>query len=124
LAEDGEGGGYVASDPDPETGGDGGNGGNHSVGREKQVVFPPLAIANHLPPEMNDWRARILCPYCDEYTYVDQGGDGGADDVRYTQDEKGFPDVEAFREHLEWYHTALPVPPISLPTSTSSCRIM
>ncbi|KAK0651935.1 hypothetical protein B0T16DRAFT_454350 [Cercophora newfieldiana] len=122
TAEDGQVGerGYVVSDADPETGGTAGSR-NTSVGKEKQVVFPPLAIANHLPPEVNDWRARILCPYCDEYTYVDQGGDGGADDVKYTQDEKGFPDVEAFREHLEWYHTALP---ISLPTSTSNCRIM
>lgn len=127
LAEDEKGeraGGYVVSDADPEIGGSGGAGDSDTVGREKQVVYPPLAIANHLPPERNDWRARILCPYCDEYTYVDQGGEGGGDDVKYNQDENGFPDVEAFREHLEWYHTALPVPPISLPTSASGCRIM
>ncbi|KAK4453306.1 hypothetical protein QBC34DRAFT_292193 [Podospora aff. communis PSN243] len=99
-------------------------GANGDVGREKTVVFPPLAIANHMPPERNDWRARISCPYCDEYTYVDQGEDGGADDMKYAQDEHGFQDVEAFREHLEWYHTALPAPPISLPTSNSNCRIM
>lgn len=95
------------------------------VGREKQVVFPPLAIANHLPPQRNDWRARILCPYCDEYTYMDQGGEDSEEEVKYAQDEQGFPDVKRFQEHLEWYHTALPVPPIpSLRPTTSNCRIM
>lgn len=97
------------------------------VGTEKVVVYPPLAIANHIPPEEGDWQARILCPFCEEYTYLDQGGEDSEEEVKYNQDEKGFPSVEKFREHLEWYHTALPVPAIPLPTisnSGSSCRIM
>lgn len=122
-APEGPGEEYVISDADLETAGS--SNVNDAIGKEKQIVFPPLAIANHMPPESNDWRARILCPYCDEYTYVDEGEDGGADDVKYAQDEKGFPDVQAFQEHLEWYHTALPVPPIpSLETSALNCRIM
>ncbi|KAK5662764.1 hypothetical protein OQA88_6171 [Cercophora sp. LCS_1] len=44
-------------------------------GREKLVVFPPLAIANHMPPILGDWKARILCPYCEDSTYLDQGGE-------------------------------------------------
>lgn len=94
---------------------------------DKTVVFAPVAIANHMPPEPGDWQARLICPYCEEDTYLDQGEDSS--ELRYVQDEKGFPDLEAFREHLEWYHTALPVPPISslasaLPSAASSCRVM
>ena len=83
-------------------------------GREKTVVFPPLAIANHLAPEPGDWRARILCPYCEEETYLDPGGEDSEEEARYNQDERGFPDVEAFRAHLEWTHTAM-APPIGVP---------
>ncbi|KAL2163158.1 hypothetical protein VTH06DRAFT_6994 [Thermothelomyces fergusii] len=95
-------------------------------GEETQVVFPPVAIANHMPPEPGDFLAGLICPYCEEATYLDEGEDSS--DVRYVQDERGFPDLEAFRQHLEWYHTALPVPPISslasaLP-SASNCRVM
>lgn len=91
------------------------------------VVYPPLAISNHMPPEEGDWRARILCPFCEEYTYLDQGGEDSEEEVKYNQDERGFPNVEKFREHLEWNHTALPVPAIPLPAisnSGSSCRVM
>ncbi|KAL2178916.1 uncharacterized protein P884DRAFT_239295 [Thermothelomyces heterothallicus CBS 202.75] len=95
-------------------------------GEEKQVVFPPVAIANHMPPEPGDFRAGLICPYCEEATYLDEGEDSS--DVKYVQDEKGMPDLEAFREHLEWYHTALPVPPISSLTSAlpsaSNCTVM
>ncbi|KAK3326258.1 hypothetical protein B0H66DRAFT_153079 [Apodospora peruviana] len=98
---------------------------------EKSVVFAPLAIANHLAPEPGDWRSRVLCPYCDEYTYFDQGKDS-EEDVKYAQDEKGFEDLEAFQAHLEWYHTAMAVPAVSLPTlplplpaaAKSNCRVM
>ncbi|KAK1760763.1 hypothetical protein QBC47DRAFT_13839 [Echria macrotheca] len=95
------------------------------VGTEKQVVFPPLAIANHVPPDEGDFRARILCPYCDEYTYLDQGGQDSEEEMRYAQDERGFADVDKFREHLEWNHTALPVPAIPvISSSVSNCRVM
>ncbi|AEO62836.1 uncharacterized protein THITE_2107532 [Thermothielavioides terrestris NRRL 8126] len=98
-----------------------------ATGEEKTIVFAPLAIANHMPPEPGDWQAGLLCPYCEEDTYVDEGEDSS--ELRYVQDERGFPDLEKFREHLEWYHTALPIPPISalasaLPSAASSCRVM
>jgi hypothetical protein len=97
------------------------------TGEDKTVVFAPLAIANHMPPEPGDWQAALMCPYCDEDTYVDEGEDSS--ELKYVQDEGGFPDLEAFRQHLEWYHTALPVPPISslaaaLPSAASNCRVM
>ncbi|RYP37357.1 hypothetical protein DL768_010871 [Monosporascus sp. mg162] len=85
-------------------------------GAEKTVVFAPVAIANHLPPEPGDWLARILCPFCDEY-YYEEPGDDELERVRYTQDEGGFANLAAFQEHLEWYHTSL-VP------SASKCSVM
>ncbi|KAI1342093.1 hypothetical protein F5Y15DRAFT_331984 [Xylariaceae sp. FL0016] len=81
-----------------------------SDGIEKNIVFAPVAIANHLPLEPGEWLARILCPFCDEYFYEEQGDDD-MERVRYTQDEHGFEDVEHFREHLEWNHaTLVPTP--------------
>lgn len=86
---------------------------------EKSVVFAPLAIANHLPPKSGEWMSRIICPFCEEYTYIDQGdGDG---ERKWEQPEGGFESVEAFREHLAWTHTALPRPP--LPT-LEKCEVM
>ncbi|RYP12655.1 hypothetical protein DL767_011190 [Monosporascus sp. MG133] len=85
-------------------------------GAEKTVVFAPVAIANHLPPEPGDWLARILCPFCDEY-YYEEPGDDELERVRYTQDEGGFAGLAAFQEHLEWYHTSL-VP------GASKCSVM
>ncbi|KAK3378150.1 hypothetical protein B0H63DRAFT_238227 [Podospora didyma] len=100
---------------------------NKSNGAEKTVIFAPLAIANHLAPGPAEWQAGILCPYCDEYTYLDQGEDS-EEDVKYAQDEKGFQDLESFQAHLEWYHTAIAVPAIpALPSglpSSSNCRVM
>lgn len=103
--------------------------GHEKQTEEKTVVFAPLAIANHMPPEPGEWQARISCPYCDEYTYFDQGEDS-EEDVKYVQDEKGFESLQAFQAHLEWYHTAMavptiPVPKLPIPTpSTSSCGVM
>ena len=94
---------------------------------EKTVVFAPLAIANHIAPEQGEWQARISCPYCDDYTYFDQGEDG-EEDVKYVQDDKGFESLQAFQAHLEWYHTAIAVPALGVPklptASTSNCRVM
>ncbi|KAK4241258.1 hypothetical protein C8A03DRAFT_30603 [Achaetomium macrosporum] len=103
------------------------NGISAETGEEKTVVFAPLAIANHMPPEPGDWQAALMCPYCEEDTYLDEGEDSS--ELKYVQDEKGFPDLEAFRAHLEWYHTAMPVPPLSalaskLPSAASNCRVM
>lgn len=95
------------------------------TGEVKTVVFAPIAIANHIAPLPGDWLARIWCPYCDEYTYVDQGEDS-EDEVKWAQDERGFEDLASFQEHLEWYHTALPVPsiPALLPKAAGSCLVM
>ncbi|KAK3351554.1 hypothetical protein B0H65DRAFT_125177 [Neurospora tetraspora] len=95
------------------------------TGEAKTVVFAPIAIANHMAPVPGDWLARIWCPYCDEYTYVDQGEDS-EDEVKWAQDERGFEDLASFQEHLEWYHTALPVPsiPALLPKAAGSCLVM
>lgn len=90
-----------------------------SSAEEKTVVFAPLAIANHLAPEMGDWQARILCPYCDEYDYYEAGDEG---ETRYTQDEKGFGSLKEFQQHLEWYHTSVTVP--SLPAAAKNCVVM
>lgn len=78
-----------------------------------------------MAPVPGDWLARIWCPYCDEYTYVDQGEDS-EDEVKWAQDERGFEDLASFQEHLEWYHTALPVPsiPALLPKAAGSCLVM
>lgn len=94
----------------------------------KMVVFAPLAIANHMPPEPGEWQAGLICPFCEEETYLDEGEDSS--ELRYVRDERGFADLEAFRQHLEWYHTALPVPPMSslvagLPAAAASnCVVM
>ncbi|XXG99797.1 hypothetical protein Hte_006138 [Hypoxylon texense] len=85
-------------------------------GEGKTIVFAPVAVANHLPPDAGEFRCRILCPYCDEYYYEEQGDDD-MERVRYAQDDKGFDGVKAFQEHLEWSHTSM-VP------STSSCGVM
>ncbi|KAI1776379.1 hypothetical protein F4818DRAFT_379126 [Hypoxylon cercidicola] len=85
-------------------------------GEGKTIVFAPVAVANHLPPDAGEWRSRILCPYCDEYYYEEQGDDD-MERVKYAQDDKGFDGLKAFQEHLEWSHTSM-VP------STSSCGMM
>ncbi|KAI1765935.1 hypothetical protein GGR53DRAFT_488184 [Hypoxylon sp. FL1150] len=85
-------------------------------GEGKTIVFAPVAVANHLPPDAGEWRSRILCPYCDEYYYEEQGDDD-MERVRYQQDDRGFDGLKAFQEHLEWSHTSM-VP------SSSSCGVM
>ncbi len=102
-----------------------------TTGIEKTVVFAPVAIANHVPATAafaaaaaaaaREWRARILCPYCDEY-YYEGPGDDEVERTRYNQDEAGFEDVHAFQEHLEWYHTSLAA---SLPANAAAnCAVM
>lgn len=75
-------------------------------GEEKTIIFPPVAIANHLPPDLGEWQASLLCPLCDEYFYEEQGDDD-MDRVRYTQDERGFENVATLQEHFEWTHANL-----------------
>ncbi|KAH7033339.1 uncharacterized protein B0I36DRAFT_348410 [Microdochium trichocladiopsis] len=87
------------------------------TGAEKPIVFAPLAIANHIPPDSRDWQAGLLCPFCDDYYYVEQG-DPDADQIKYVQNENGFEDLGALKEHLEWYHAPM------VSTGSSSCSVM
>ncbi|KAI0969717.1 hypothetical protein F4678DRAFT_151827 [Xylaria arbuscula] len=89
-------------------------------GEEKTIIFPPVAIANHLPPDLGEWQASLLCPLCDEYYYEEQGADD-MDRVRYTQDERGFESVAALQEHFEWTHANLLG---NVAPTSSSCGIM
>ncbi|KAL1896572.1 hypothetical protein Sste5346_004606 [Sporothrix stenoceras] len=86
---------------------------------QRTVVFAPLAIANHLAPMTGDWEARLWCPYCDEYLYYDSAE---GDQTKYAQDEHGFPSLADFQLHLEWHHTALPIP--ALPAASNNCVVM
>ncbi|KAL0943854.1 uncharacterized protein CTRU02_201741 [Colletotrichum truncatum] len=90
---------------------------------EKTVVYAPLAIANHIAPYQGDWVARLECPFCDEAPYIEPGEDGD-DEMRNTQDESGFEDLDAFQEHLEWQHTATSIPAVSLPKVAKECVVM
>jgi hypothetical protein len=89
---------------------------------EKVVVFAPLAIANHVPPRYGEWVSRVICPYCEEYTYIDAGDDGDGE-RRWVTDQAGFETMEAFQEHLQWTHTALPKPVLPL-VSDGKCAVM
>jgi len=101
-----------------------------STREEKSIVFAPLAIANHLAPETGEWNTRMLCPFCDDdYAQAQgQGAETTADDedaVKWAPDERGYEDLNKFREHLEWQHTPLPVPSIPLPSAPSGrCVVM
>jgi hypothetical protein len=92
-------------------------------GEEKTIVFPPVAIANHLPPELGEWQAPLLCPLCDDYYYEEQGDDD-MDRVRYTQDERGFESVALLQEHLEWTHASMIPNLADVAPKTSSCQVM
>ncbi|KAK7731754.1 hypothetical protein SLS53_008698 [Cytospora paraplurivora] len=89
-----------------------------ATAEDKTVVFAPLAIANHVPPDPGDWQARMLCPYCDDYNYYEQGEE---DETKYVQDERGFGSLDEFQAHLEWYHTSTAMP--GLP-SAKNCVVM
>ncbi|KAF7552887.1 hypothetical protein G7046_g7267 [Stylonectria norvegica] len=91
---------------------------------EKQIVFAPVAIANHTAPQHRDWEAGLLCPFCEEESALPQDEHDDEDAYR---PEIGYEDMTTFREHLEWYHTATQQPP-SIPDATASaqdkCQIM
>ncbi|KAJ2905849.1 hypothetical protein MKZ38_004097 [Zalerion maritima] len=105
-----------AEDPDP-----------NSDPVEKTIVFAPIAISNHVPPEEGEWQARLLCPYCDDYVMYTQGDDE-MEVVKYAQDENGFESLEELRQHLAWYHAPGYLESISSPvkaaTGGNSCVVM
>ncbi|KAK6071823.1 hypothetical protein SCUP234_09538 [Seiridium cupressi] len=90
---------------------------NTSNNEEKTVVFAPVPIANHMPPQPGEWQARILCPFCEDY-YTEEQGEDDMDRVKWTQDEGGFENLTEFREHLEWAHA-----PSALPQA-NNCSVM
>ncbi|KAL2760842.1 hypothetical protein ACRALDRAFT_2039387 [Sodiomyces alcalophilus JCM 7366] len=97
--------------------------------REKSVVFPPLAIANHVAPTRIDWVVQLRCPACDEPPADHTPPEGGEDDgagVWQMDDELVFDDLPAFEEHLYWKHTPtyMPSMPVSLPLPSASCLLM
>lgn len=90
--------------------------------REKQVVFAPMAVANHAPPIRGDWQARLLCPLCEE-----EGGQPlDVDDEDMWRPETEYEDLAALQEHLEWQHPpAYPLTAAKVPLpSTNSCVMM
>jgi hypothetical protein len=91
---------------------------------EKSIVFAPLAVGNHLPPDAGEWESRIICPVCND-EYVLAQGDDEMEQIRY--DERSYANLAAFQAHMEWQHTSYPVPTIplpALPSPKSNCRIM
>jgi hypothetical protein len=88
----------------------------------KTVVFAPLAIGNHVPPKFGDWMSRLICPYCEAYTYIDAGDDGGGE-RKWVTEQGGFETMAAFQEHLQWSHTALPKPALPF-SSEGKCAVM
>ena len=92
-----------------------------STRAEKSVVFAPVAVGNHLAPEPGEWRARVVCPFCDDEFVLSQGDDE-MEATRYGGEERVYEDLAAFQGHLEWQHTALPRP--SFPSSRGSCATM
>ncbi|EWG43367.1 hypothetical protein FVEG_04876 [Fusarium verticillioides 7600] len=88
--------------------------------QEKQVVFAPVAIANHMAPQPRDWQAGLLCPYCEvESTEPQEQYD---DEDAYRPD-LGYEDMEAFQEHLEWQHTVM-APTSQAQATSDNCIVM
>lgn len=87
--------------------------------QEKQVLFAPIAIANHVAPHHpGDWLAMVMCPFCEEEAAAPQDKD---DDEDLWKPDNVFEDVAALQEHLEWQHTAAPTTPLP---STDTCSLM
>jgi hypothetical protein len=94
-----------------------------TASEEKQIIFAPVAIANHVAPLHGDWAARLVCPYCEEIGK--QPRDEDDDEDGYRPDGE-FEDVAALQEHLEWEHgsTSLARGNQAAATSQNNCLIM
>jgi hypothetical protein len=67
----------------------------------KQVVFAPVAIANHSAPLLGDWQAKLQCPFCE----ADAERPQDEDDEEYVwKPENEYEDLVALQDHLEWQH--------------------
>ncbi|KFA77811.1 hypothetical protein S40288_00480 [Stachybotrys chartarum IBT 40288] len=90
---------------------------------EREIVFAPVVIANHIPPMHRDWQARLLCPICEDIGGRPQ--EAGDDEDPWRPDGE-FDDVAALQEHLEWEHAAETKTPSATTSksSTNSCSVM
>jgi hypothetical protein len=88
-----------------------------SEAQEKQVLFPPMAVANHLAPLHGDWQARLLCPFCEDEAKKPQDEDD--EEELYAPNDE-FEDVVSLQEHMEWQHPEAS----SAGQQSSSCSIM
>ncbi|KID92000.1 hypothetical protein MGU_00911 [Metarhizium guizhouense ARSEF 977] len=75
--------------------------------QEKLVIFPPIAVANHLAPLHGDWQARLLCPFCEDEAKKPQDED---DEEELYKPNDEFEDVASLQEHMEWQHVEVVVP--------------
>lgn len=94
---------------------------SHSEHEEKQVVFGPIAIANHMAPHPGDWLARISCPFCEEMADGPREAD---DEEEVWRPDSFFDDITAFQEHLEWQHTQAPKGALTWSSAADSCSVM
>ncbi|KAK2608415.1 hypothetical protein QQS21_003101 [Conoideocrella luteorostrata] len=90
---------------------------------EKQIIFAPVAVANHIAPLHGDWQARLLCPFCEEAAHQPQDEDD--EEETYRPDDE-FEDVAALQEHFEWQHAASfpSAPPAAGLPSSKTCVVM
>lgn len=91
-----------------------------SAHEQKQIVFAPVAIANHIAPQHRDWMAGVQCPYCEDESTIPQEDYDEEDAYR---PDLGYDDMASFQEHLEWQHTTT-APTSSAPATTDNCLIM
>ncbi|EKJ72630.1 hypothetical protein NXS19_008825 [Fusarium pseudograminearum] len=88
--------------------------------QEKQMVFAPVAIANHVAPQHRDWLAGLLCPYCETESTVPQEQ---YDDEDAYRPDLGYEDMDAYQEHLEWQHTVT-APTSQAQATSDNCIVM
>jgi hypothetical protein len=88
--------------------------------QEKQVVFAPVAIANHVAPQHRDWLAGLLCPYCETESTVPQEQ---YDDEDAYRPDLGYEDMAALQEHLEWQHIVT-APTSQAQATSNDCIVM
>ena len=98
-------------------------GATRSTLQDKQVIFAPVVVANHMAPPVGEWQSKLICPFCEEEG--DKPLDEDDEEDTWKADQ-GFEDVEALREHLEWRHGGNSglVNQIAMPQGTNSCQIM
>ena len=99
--------------------------GKSKSGREeKQTVFAPIVIANHIAPSPGEWQSRLICPFCEDSGEPPRDED---DEEEAGRPDTEFEDVAALQEHLEWQHTSSATNssmPLQLSSSDSGCVAM